>query len=155
MNIFGIHWNEKATPFLKGVMSYIVGDETGKFIALLLVAIGHVFLLIMLIKGVYQILTFNQYIDVYEGKNLLGVEVSQTHNVHGVAYSNSSSSNVDKVYGYRNSKMTGMTPDKAAKLYIQTSKLGNNTTHKNVEGYINSKLGGMTPEKGLEFLKGN
>ena len=153
LNIFGIYLGEQASPFSKKHLSSLFGEETGNFLALALVAIGHIFMLYMMIKGIYQVLTFNQYIDVYEGKNLAGYEISQTHNIHGIPYSNSSTSNIEKVYGYRNSKMAGMTPEKAADLYIKTSKLGG-TVNKQVEGYINSKLGGMTPEKGLDYLSG-
>lgn len=153
LNKFGIHWNEKATPFLKEFFIIIIGEQTGNFLALAIIATAHVFMLVMLIKGIYQVLTYNQYIDEYEGKNLAGYEISQTHNIHGVPYSNSNISNINKVYAYRNSKMAGMTPEKAAELYINTSKLGR-TSNKQMEGYINSKLGGMTPDKGLNYLKG-
>lgn len=147
LNMFGIHWNEKVTPILKENISVVLGQETGNFLSLLLVMAGHLTLLVMLVKGVYKVLTFNQYIDDYEGKNLAGYEISQRSRT-------GSTSNIDKVYAYRNSKMAGMTPSKAADLHIQTSKLGGSASNPKVEGYINSKLAGMSPEKGLNFLKG-
>ena len=68
-------------------------------------------------------------------------------------YSNLNTSNIEKVYGYKNSILAVITPENEADLWIITSKLGSQV-NKNVEGYINSKLGGMTPEKGLDYLSG-
>jgi hypothetical protein len=92
-------------------------------------------MLIQMIKGVYMILTFHMYIDQYEGKNLAGYEISQRSLT-------SSSTNIDKAYAYRDSKMAGMSPDKTADLYIRSSKLGSSSGNRHVDGYINSKLGG-------------
>ena len=153
LNKFSIHWNEQASPFLKEKISAVIGEETGNFLALSLVAIGHIILLVMFIKGVYKVLTFNQYVDVFEGKNLAGFEIDQGATMHGSSKTSSTSSNIDKAYAYRDSKMAYMTPEKASELYIKTSKLGG-SSNKQVDGYINSKLGGMTPEKGLDYLKG-
>jgi hypothetical protein len=145
-NIFGVHWGEKASPILRENISAVIGVENGNFVGAALVAIAYIMLVIIMVKGVYKILTFNQYIDVYEGKNLLGIEMSQK--------TNTERSNIDKVYAFRDAKMTNMTRDKAADLHIKTSKLGGSASNPKVEGYINSKLSWMSPSKGLDFLKG-
>jgi hypothetical protein len=66
LNKFGIHWNEKARTLLKENISIVVGEETGNLLALKLVAVGHFFMLVMLTKGIYHVLTFNLYIDEHE-----------------------------------------------------------------------------------------
>ena len=144
--IFGIYWDEDATPFLTEKISAVLGSDFGSFMAATLVAVANIFILYTMFKGVYQIATFNQYHEVYEGKLTAWQKAHATSIDQG--------SNIDKVYGYRNSKMGWMSPDKAAELYISTSKLGGFAGNKGAEGYINSKLGGMSPDKGLDYLRG-
>jgi hypothetical protein len=110
----------------------------------------------MLVKGVYKIMTFGQYLETFEGKNTAGFEY-----ISGSPWdkSRSSSSAINKVYAYRESVMRSQTPENAAKTLINSSKaIGSSESigrgYDKAASYIDSKLSSMSPNSGFKYLSG-
>ena len=108
-----------------------------------------IFMVYAAMSGLYRTFTFHLYHPTFEDNTPGGVVVKGCD----------SYDNINRVLSYRESKMCGLTPDKAADLYISSSKIeslytGYSSGPQTLStlSYIESKLCGMTPEKGLNYL---
>jgi hypothetical protein len=123
--------------------------EYSKSIATILTTILSLFMVYCFVSGLFRIATFNQYIPVFQDTSEGGIIVRGHENYP----------NINRVLRYRESRMAGLSSDKAADLYIATSKVdslysgydnGNETQR--VLSYIEGKLCGMSSDRGLNFL---
>ena len=101
------------------------------------------------VSGTYRICTFNIYNPVFEENTPGGVRVKGCD----------SYTNINRVLSYREFKMCGMSPERAADLYISSSKIESLYTGYNngletlrTLSFIESKLCGMSSERGLNYL---
>jgi hypothetical protein len=148
---FGIYWGEKAEKSTIPALESVFDKENAIFFSSILISAGYIALFVLFVKGLYRVMTFHMYNDIFEGKNLSGRELSAGRQALA---STSNTSAIDNAYGYRNALMNNMTPDKAAEFYMETSKLNNSPISDSTKGYINSKLGMMSPDKAINFLRG-
>ena len=111
--------------------------------------------LIYLVKGVYFIFTCNlPEADGIFGKTRIGEFWDALSENKG----NSEEKHIERIKGYRDSKLGMMGNEEAAKEYKKTAWIDGVTSGggKNTErtkGYVNSKLGNMSNEGGYEWLK--
>ena len=155
LNIFGIHWNEKANPYLESIFLEVFDKQNSIFFASLIVGVGHIVLLVMLVKGVYKTFTFGQYLRTFDEGNISGYEyLRDTSNI------NSNTRGFEKAYSYRESVMNAQTPQKAAETLINSSKIGfggNGSSGKGYDkaaSYIDSRLSALSPQEAFKFLSG-
>jgi hypothetical protein len=101
------------------------------------------------VSGTYRMCTFNQYIPVFEDKIAGGIVV-RGHEVYP---------NINRVLNYRESKLSGLSLDEGANLYIASSKLEslytgyeNGPETQRTLSYIESKLSGMSSDRALNYL---
>jgi hypothetical protein len=154
LNIFGIHWNEKANPYFESIFLEVFDKQNSVFFSSLIVGVGHIVLLVMLIKGVYKTCTFTKYLNTFDEGNLAGYEY-----IREPRRTKKDTSGFGKAYSYRESVMRSQTPECAAKTLINSSKVigSNESTGKGYDkatGYINSKLRGMSPSSAFKYLSG-
>ena len=150
-NLFGIHWNEKANPYFESILLEVFDKQNSVFFSSLIVAIGHIILLFMMVKGFYKTFTFGQYLRTFDEGNLSGYEYIR--DPRSVSPNNSG---LGRAYAYRESVMSSQTPERAANTLLSSSKIGfGSSTGKGYDkaaGYIDSKLSAMSPSSALEFL---
>lgn len=154
LNIFGIHWNEKANPYLEKIFLEVFDKQNSVFFASLVVGVGHIVLLVMTIKGVYKIFTFDKYLRTFDDGNLAGYETTR-----GYSGANERASGLGKAYSYRESVMRSQTPENAAKTLINSSKIIGSTEstgkgYDKAASYIDSKLSSMSPSSAFKYLSG-
>lgn len=154
LSIFGIHWNEKANPYFESIFLEVFDKQNSVFFSSLVVGIGHIVLLVMLIKGVYKTCTFTQYLNTFDEGNLAGYEY-----IIEPRRASKDTSGIEKAYSYRESIMRSQTPDNAAKTLINSSKIVGSSEstgrgYDKATGYINSKLRGMSPSSAFKYLSG-
>lgn len=110
--------------------------------------------LILFIKGIYRIGTFNQYLTVFEHDRVFSFR-----GLFDGSWSTVSQSNIDRMLSYRESKMANMNNDEAADFLVATSGLdavkngiisGSNTER--AASYVESKLNNMDGEKGMAYF---
>jgi hypothetical protein len=150
-NYFGIYWGEKAEKSIIPALESVFDKENATFFSSIIISAGYITLFTLFVKGVYRVMTCNQFLEAFEGKNTSGWEYSAAQQA---AFSNKSTSAIDNAYSYRNSLMQNMAPDNAVKFYMETSKLNNSPMSDSTKGYINSKLSMMSPDKTIDFLRG-
>jgi hypothetical protein len=124
--------------------SFMSKDLASIFSNLVMLILGFA-LFYCFVSGLYRICTFNIHNAIYDEYVPGGVPV-KGHN---------SFPNINKVLNFRESAMKGMSPERAAELYVASSKIENLTVGpetQRVLSYIESKLAGMSPQKGLNFL---
>ena len=150
-NTIGYNGDTDLTKWLQGYLIPFFGKDSGSFFSVTLDAICHIFMAIFFVKGVFRIVTFNQFIESFEGENTSGCEFSAAQQAE---FSRTNTSAIGEAYAYRNAKAKYMTPDKAAEFYIETSKFANSMADNGTIEYINSKMGMMTPDQKISFLQG-
>ena len=108
-----------------------------------------IFMVYAPVSGTYRVCTFNQYIPTFEDNTPGGTPVRGCD----------SYPNINRVLNYRESKLTSMSPDRAAEFYIGSSKIeslytgyNNGPETQRILSYIESKLSGMSSDRGLNYL---
>lgn len=148
---FGPYWYEPIKYWLREHLSDFMGKENGMFFAALISCVLAIIPVVIFIKGAYKVLTFNVYLDVFEGKNTSG------HEYIGLAPSDREKaklSAIEKTLEYRNAKMKYMDNESAAKFYMETSSLNNlSNGNSRVSNYINSKISYLDNDSAINFLK--
>jgi len=131
-----------------GVLNSLPNTAKSLILDLFGIAFG-IYMVYAFASGLYRIFTFGQYIPQFEDKSAGGVAVKGS----GVY------PNINRILSYRESKLSGMSPDEGANLYISSSKLDSLYTGYNAGpetmrtlSYIESKLNGMSPDRGLNYL---
>ncbi len=101
------------------------------------------------VSGTYRICTFNLYNPVFEENNQGGVRVKGCD----------SYKNINRVLAYLESTMCGMSPERAADLYISSSKIESLYTGYNngpetlrTLSFIESRLSGISSDRALNYL---
>jgi len=150
-NTVGYNGDIDVDKWSQGYLVPLIGKDSGLFFSATLGAICAISIAVFFIKGLFRIITFNQFIECIEGKNTSGCELSAAQQAQ---FSKSGTSNIDEAYAYRNFKAGYMTPDKAAEFYMETSRLNNSMADSDTIGYVNSKMGMMSPDQKIDFLQG-
>lgn len=108
-----------------------------------------IFMVYAFISGLYRICTFNIINPVFDNVPKGGVIVKGCD----------SYSEINRILSYRESKMASMSPERAAELYISSSKIdslytgySNGPETQRALSFMESKLCGMSPERGLDYL---
>jgi hypothetical protein len=132
----------------KSILSVLPSD-LASIIASIVSIIIAVAMLYMFISGLYRICTFNIYNPVFEDYTPGGIPVKGCD----------SYPEINRVLSYRESKMAGMSSERAAELYISSSKIeslytgySNGPETQRTLSFIESKLSGMSPDRGLNYL---
>lgn len=131
-----------------GILSSLPEAIRSVILALFGVVVG-IYMIYAFMSGLYRICTFNQYISQFEDKSEGGIPVKGSN----------SYPNINRVLNYRESRLSGMSPENGANLYISSSKIeslytgykGGPETLRTLS-YIESKLNGMSPDRGLNYL---
>jgi hypothetical protein len=138
----------KAGKIIKQALSFLPCCLADVLSELSIIILG-VCLLYCFCSGIYRIITFRIYINEFEGKTPGGIIVKE----------NSSYPNINRILNYRESKLAGMSSERAAELYIQTSAINalysgyySGAETKRTLSYIESKLSGMSGERALSYL---
>ena len=137
----------------KSVNSFLLGymseSWAGVFSALICLPVP-VFMVYAAVSGAYRTFTFNKNLPIFDNKYGAGAIVVRGHENYP---------NINSVLSYRESKMCGMSNEKAAELYIASSKVEtlysgyhNGPETMKTLSYIESKLASMGPEQGLNYL---
>lgn len=123
--------------------------ELSKFIATIIITIFSLLMVYAFVSGLFRIATFNHYIPVFQDNSKGGIIVRGHENYP----------NINRVLSYRESKMACLSSDKAADLYITTSKVESlytgyesGTETARVLSYMESKLCSMSSQRGLDYL---
>lgn len=131
-----------------GVLKSLPEALTSIILSIFGVMVG-IYMVYSFVSGLYRICTFNKYIDMFEGKTPGGVPVKGCDTYP----------NINRILSYRESKLSGLSPDDGANLYIASSKIeslytgySNGPETKRTLSYIESKLSGMSPDRGLNYL---
>ena len=108
-----------------------------------------IFMVYCFVSGLFRICTCNQYIPQFEDKSEGGI-VIKGHNSYP---------NINRILRYRESKMSSMDNERAADLYISSSKLeslytgyNNGPETQRTLSYIESKLSSMSSDRALNYL---
>lgn len=108
-----------------------------------------IFMVYAAVSGAYRTFTFYHYNPVFEDHTPGGVLV-KGHEAYP---------NINRVLSYRESKLAGMSNERAAELYINSSKIetlytgyNNGPETQRTLSYIESKLSGMSSDRGLNYL---
>jgi len=132
-------------------------DETFSFMskglasisACLIIFLIGILMLYCVASGLYRICTFNIYNPVFEDKFAGGTVVKGSD-----LYPN-----INRVLKYRESKMCGMSSERAADLYVSSSKIeslysgyNNGPETMRTLSFIESKLSGMSSDRALNYL---
>lgn len=138
----------KAGKIIKQTLSFLPRCLADLLSDLSVIILG-VCLLYCFCSGMYRIITFRFYINQFEGKTPGGITVKE----------NQCYPNINRVLSYRESKLAGMSSERAAELYIQTSAINvlysgyySGAGTKRTLSYIESKLSGMSGERALSYL---
>ncbi len=130
------------------LLSYMSENLSIMLSALIVLPIS-IFMVYAAMSGLYRTFTFHLYHPTFEDNTPGGVVVKGCD----------SYSNINRVLSYRESKMCGMSSDKAADLYISSSKIeslytgyNNGPETQRTLSYIESKLCGMSNDRGLDYL---
>lgn len=131
-----------------GLSDYINRDLASIISNTAMVLIG-IFMVYCFVSGLYRICTFSGYIREFEDKTPGGVVVK----------GHSSYENINRILSYREAKLSGMSGEKGADLYVGSSKIESLYTGYNsgpetrrILSFVESKLSGMSGEKGLNYL---
>ena len=142
----GMHQIEKDSIIPS--LSFLPADLVSIICSLLFVAVG-IFMTYCFVSGLYRICTFNQYIPTFEDNTPGGVPVKGCD----------SYPNINRVLEYRESKLSSMSSDRAAELYVGSSKIeslytgyNNGAETQRTLSYIESKLCSMSSDRGLNYL---
>lgn len=129
-------------PYMPEDLAYISG-------LLVTLALG-LYMVYAAVSGTYRICTFNMYLNTFDSKQAGGVSV----------VGNSAYPNINRVLKYRDSKLSGMSPEAGADLFVRSAKIEALTSGTYNSGpetlrtvsYIESKLSGMSSDRGLNYL---
>lgn len=131
-----------------GALSSMSEAPRSILLSLLGIVVG-LYMVYAFVSGLYRICTFNQYIPTFEDSPVGGVPVKGCD----------SYPNINRVLSYRESKMCSMSPERAAELYVGSSKIESLYTNYNngpeaqrTLSYIESKLCSMSSDRALNFL---
>lgn len=147
-NIYGTQWGFDAERAIFPKFESIFGEHTGHFFTNIIIAIGYITTVVMFVKGIYKIGTWNQYLDVFEGRNMSGSECSS------YVQNKDKSSALEQAYSYRDSKMAFMDNESKLKFFKETSVLNTNIMDSKSLSYLNSKMAFMDNESRLDVLRG-
>lgn len=147
-NIFGIHWGYEFEKEYIPSLTASIGENGANILIKLFVMVVYVATVVVFVKGVYKIKTWNIYLDVFEGKNMSGSECSSYVQNKG------KSSALEQAYSYRDSKMAFMDNESKLKFFKETSVLNTNIMDSKSLSYLNSKMAFMDNESRLDVLRG-
>lgn len=132
----------------KGLIESL-GKDLSSIVSNIAMVLTGIFMVYSFVSGLYRICTFSVYVREFEDKTPGGVVVK----------GHTSYNNINRILSYRESKMCGMSGERAADLYIATSKIDTLYTGYNsgpetqrTLSFIESKLSGMSGERGLNYL---
>lgn len=130
------------------LMGYVSESWAGLLSALICLPVP-VFMVYAAVSGAYRVFTFYQYNPVFEEHTPGGVLVK----------GNEAYPNINRVLNYRESRLSGLSNEKAAELYVNSSKIdtlysgySNGPETQRTLSYIESKLSGMSSDRGLNYL---
>lgn len=147
-NVFGIDWGYEFEKEYIPSLTASIGENGANILIKLFVMVVYVTTVVVFVKGIYKIKTWNIYLDVFEGKNNAGYELYQS------STSTSNMTAVEQAYAYRDAKASMMDNESKLKFYMETSRLNNaNMDYKTLE-YLNSKMSMMDNESRLDVLRG-
>jgi len=150
-NTIGYNGDIDVDKLAQGYLVPFIGKDSGLFFSALINAVLGVLIAVFFFKGIFRIVTFNQFIELFEGKNTSGHEY-----IFGPSTSRDfSDSAVDEALKYRDAKMDTMSNESAAKFYKETSSLNNlANTNNNTSRYLSAKISTMSNEDAISFLRG-
>ena len=141
----GISLKRAMEHFFEGSLSKV--NATG--LVSTIFGISGIIMIYHFVKGVYKIGTWNQYIECFEGVDDCGYHLTRVSTP-----SNGEFNNIQKALEFRNSKMSMMDNESAAKFLMETSRLNNVMSNEKAASYINSKMAWMDNNSMINFLKG-
>lgn len=156
LSTFFLLYHITGTNGLYDIESHIKNDtlnflqkNLASIIANLVVIVLGIFMIYCAFSGTYRICTFNIHNRVFDDVPQGGVVVK----------GHSAYTNINRVLSYRESKMSSMSSERAAELYVGSAKLeslysgySQGPETQRVLSFIESKLSGMSSDRGLNYL---
>jgi len=135
--------------FLKLSVFNIFPSGFAGFLSSISIAVIGLTMVYLFVSGLYRMCTFNIYLPTFEDNTPGGTPVRGCD----------SFPNINRVLSYRESKMCSMSPERAADLYVGSSKIESLYTNYNngpetqrALSYIESKLSSMSSDRALNYL---
>lgn len=146
---FGAYWGESFHKSVQPSLEQYINKPGSEALTWIIICAVNITLIVSFVKGFYKMWMWDLYNDVFEGKNLSGTELSSSQ-----IKSSNQSSNIQKAFEYRNSKISMMDNESASNLVLETSALNNVLSNERTASYLNSKMSMMSNEARLGLLKG-